>query len=85
MDLLRAHLAGACCAKCLAAAPGQAGRKLRKRARQLEFRDLSIEDSLDGQVYKLVVKDGKKSIDFAFPLDDLLPEAWLDPLIVGQA
>ena len=77
LALVRAHLVGICCASCLASAKGTGGRKLRQRARQLEFVDLAKSDSAEGIVYKLQYRDRGRMQVAAFPLEDYMPEEWL--------
>ena len=84
LALLRAHLIGSCCTKCLTAAKGNSGRKSRQRARQLVFCDIAKVDSLDGLVHKLEYLDKGRAKEAAFPLADLMPEDWVAALQIDE-
>ena len=56
---------------------------MRQRARQLEFLDFAKCDSLEGMVYRLEYKDKGCAKVTAFPLEDHMPEEWMECLSLG--
>ena len=74
--LLAAHLAGACCVKCLQTARGKSGRIVRRHARKIRL--VSCE-AYDSEQCKLTYIDpAGKEVVVAIPTTDTIPTAWLD-------
>ena len=79
LELLRSHLVGCCCQVALTVAGGKRGRKLRQRARRLEFRELTR----DEHGYRLELQDDLELQDEGvtrieeFPATDLFPAEWI--------
>ena len=81
---LRAQLVGSCCGDCLTACTGRRGMKMRRKARNLQFRKFTIEESEDGPCYRLIYEDGGKTLQVAYPFSDVMPEDWIDALNLNE-